>query len=136
MLMMRRLFTLAAAFGLCLPSALALDDTPLFHSRDPLAQRDSWGSLHQSKALNQTDFAKRESWRLFYYSKSRHVLAGDIAYTGALQTALQRNGYYCGPIDGAFSLEVSEAIARLQKNHSMRVTGALTVPVRRALYLP
>ena len=33
-------------------------------------------------------------------------------------------------------LEVSEAIARLQKNYSQRVTGTLTVPVRRVLHLP
>ena len=32
--------------------------------------------------------------------------------------------------------EVSDAIARLQKNYSMRVTGTLTEPVRRALHMP
>lgn len=134
--MKQRFLVLIATVGLAASSAFALDDAPLFHSRDPLSQRDSWGSLHQSPALTETDFAKRESWRLFYYSKSRTVLAADVAYTAALQTALQRNGYYCGPLNGYFSPEVSEAIARLQKNHSMRVTGSLTVPVRRALYLP
>ena len=60
----------------------------------------------------------------------------DPAYVGALETALRRLGYYCGPVDGVFTVEVSEAIARLQKNYSQRVTGTLTVPVRRALYLP
>jgi len=49
---------------------------------------------------------------------------------------LRRLGYYCGPIDGVFTAEVSDAIARMQKNHSMTVTGTLTVPVRRALFLP
>ena len=58
------------------------------------------------------------------------------AYVGALQVALQRNGYYCGPIDGVYGPDVSDAIAKLQKNHSMRVTGTLTDPVRRALHLP
>ena len=58
------------------------------------------------------------------------------AYVGGLQRDLRRLGYYCGPIDGVFSDEVSEAIARLQKNYSMRVTGTLTDPVRRALHLP
>ncbi len=134
--MKHRVLVLAAMLGFGLSSAAALDDDPLFHSRDPLSQRDSWGSLHQSPVLNPNDFAPRESWRLFYYSKSRHALAADPAYMGALQVALQRNGYYCGPINGFFSPEVSNAIARLQKNHSMRVTGTLTVPVRRALYLP
>jgi peptidoglycan hydrolase-like protein with peptidoglycan-binding domain len=49
---------------------------------------------------------------------------------------LHRLGYYCGPVNGVFTPEVSEAIARLQKNNSMRVTGTLTVPVRRALHMP
>jgi hypothetical protein len=133
---MKQRFLVLCAALVGISSAAALDDDPLFHSRDPLSQRDSWGSLHQSPTLNATDFAPRESWRLFYYSKSRQVLAGDVAYVGALQRALQRTGYYCGPINGYFSPEVSDAIARLQKNHSMRVTGHLTVPVRRALYLP
>jgi hypothetical protein len=31
---------------------------------------------------------------------------------------------------------VSEAIARVQRNYVQRVTGTLTVPVRRALNLP
>ncbi|MBA2622465.1 MAG: peptidoglycan-binding protein [Chthoniobacterales bacterium] len=135
-ILMTRIFVLALALGLTASSAFALDGAPLFRSRDPLAQRDSWGLLHQSPALNDTDFAPRESWRLFYYSKSRKVLARDPAYVGALQTALHRTGYYCGPIDGYFTPNVEDAIARLQKNHSMRVTGTLTVPVRRALYLP
>jgi peptidoglycan hydrolase-like protein with peptidoglycan-binding domain len=58
------------------------------------------------------------------------------AYVGAVQRDLARLGYYCGPIDGIWSPEVSDAIARLQKNYSMRVTGTLTIPVRRALHLP
>ena len=59
------------------------------------------------------------------------------AYVGALQRDLKRLGYYCGPIDGVFSDEVSDAIARLQKNYSMRVTGdAEPIQVRRALHLP
>jgi peptidoglycan hydrolase-like protein with peptidoglycan-binding domain len=53
-----------------------------------------------------------------------------------MQTTLRRMGYYCGPIDGVFTAEVADAIARLQKNSSMRVTGTLTDPVRRALHLP
>jgi peptidoglycan hydrolase-like protein with peptidoglycan-binding domain len=53
-----------------------------------------------------------------------------------MQTALRRLGYYRGPVNGVFTPEVSDAIARLQKNSSMRVTGTLTVPVRRALHMP
>jgi len=60
----------------------------------------------------------------------------DPAYVGALQSALRRRGYYCGAINGVFSNEVSAAIARMEKNYSLTVTGTLTVPVRRALHLP
>ncbi len=123
--------------SLCLLVLFAAGMSSLLASAsDPLAPRDNWGLLHQSPTLEQTDFERREIWRFFYYSKSRSVVAADPAYVGALQTALHRNGYYCGPIDGVFSEDVSEAIARLQKGHSMRVNGALTVPVRRALHLP
>ena len=63
-------------------------------------------------------------------------MIAEPAYVGALQRDLHRLGYYCGEIDGIFSLDVSDAIARMQKNYSMPVTGTLTVPVRRALHLP
>jgi hypothetical protein len=112
-----------------------LDET-LFHSNDPLAQYDDWGKLHQSKELNPTDTAPRYHFRWLYYPQSGPELCARPAYVGALQVALKRNGYYCGDIDGFFSPDVSDAISKLQKNYSMRVTGTLTVPVRRALHLP
>jgi Putative peptidoglycan binding domain len=129
-----RFFLITAFFGLCATSALALD-FPFFRSTDPLAQRDEWGLL-TSGPLNSTDFERRYPWRFIYYPISGHELAADRAYVGALQTALRRTGYYVGPIDGVFSPEVEDAIARLQKAHAMRVNGRLTVSVRRALYLP
>jgi hypothetical protein len=111
-------------------------DAPLFHSTDPLAPRDEWGVLHQSPVLYPTDFSYRHCHRIFYYFKSGRELLTDPAYVGALQVCLRNRGYYCGPIDGVMSEEVSDAIARLQKNYTQRVTGRLTVPVRRALHLP
>ncbi len=112
-------------------------DRPFFHHTDTLAPRDDWGLLHQSRTtLYETDFAPRRGWRPFYYFQSGRELITQPAYVGALQRDLARLGYYCGPIDGLFSDDVSDAIARLQKNYSMRVTGTLTVPVRRVLYLP
>ena len=111
-------------------------DYGIFRSLDPLAQRDEWGTTHQTPHVNSTDFAPRYSWRLIYYFKSRNQLVLDPAYVGSLQTALRRLGYYCGPVDGVFTPEVSYAIARLQKNYSMRVTGNLDTPVRRALHMP
>ena len=94
------------------------------------------GSTHQGRSVNATDFAPRYRWRWCYYFKAGDQLVLQPAYVGSLQTALRRLGYYCGPIDGVFTPEVSDAIARLQKNYSMRVTGTLTQPVRRALFMP
>ena len=111
-------------------------DDPLFHSSDPLSPRDEWGRLHQTATVNPIDYAHREDSRLYYYFKSGRELLADPAYVGALQVVLRNRGYYCGPIDGIMSEEVSLAIARVQKNHVQRVTGRLTVPVRRALNLP
>jgi len=71
-----------------------------------------------------------------YYFQSGTSLISDPAYVGALQRDLRRLGYYCGEIDGNFSQDLSGAIARMQKNYSMTVTGTLTVSVRRALHLP
>jgi putative peptidoglycan binding protein len=107
-----------------------------FPSGDPLAQRDEWALLHQGKAVNATDFAPRYKWRWVYYFKAPEQLILEPAYVGSMQTALRRLGYYCGPIDGVFTPAVSDAIARLQKNYSMRVTGMLNDPVRRALHMP
>ena len=111
-------------------------DYGIFRSVDPLAQRSEWGPMHQTPHVNATDFAPRYAWRWEYYFKARQQLLLDPAYVGSLQTALHRLGYYCGPVDGVFTPEVSYAIARLQKNYSMRVTGTLTASVRRALFMP
>lgn len=127
-----RYFNLAVAALTLLTTA----NTTEANALDPLAPRDSWGLLHQTPSLLPVDFAPRESCRFFYYSHSGRTLSGDQAYIGAVQTTLQRTGYYCGPINGYFTPELSEAIARMQKNHSLRVTGTLTVSVRRALFLP
>jgi Putative peptidoglycan binding domain len=111
-----------------------IDD--IWRSTDPLAQRDEWGLLHQGKRVYDTDFAPRYHWRWCYYFKANEQLVLQPAYVGSMQTALRRLGYYCGPINGVFTPEVSDAITRLQKNYSMHVTGTLTDSVRRALHLP
>jgi hypothetical protein len=130
-----RCFLIVSLIALSVACARA-SDNPLFHSTDPLAPRDEWGILHQTPTLYPTDFSHRHSYRIYYYFKSGRELLADPAYVGALQVCLRNRGYYCGPIDGIMSDEVSDAIARLQKNHTQRVTGRLTVPVRRALRLP
>ena len=112
-------------------------DQPFFHHTDTLAPRDEWGLLHQSRTtVYDVDFAKRRCWRPLYYFEGGRQLVADPAYVGALQRDLARLGYYCGPIDGVYSVEVAEAIASLQKNYSQSVTGTLTIPVRRVLHLP
>jgi len=138
---MKRVFVCLCASVYLLPifSCWAESD-PLFFfydpHQDPLAPRDEYGLLHQSPKLNQIDFAPRHELRLGYYFESGAALSSDPAYVGALQTALRIYGYYCGPIDGVFSDRVSEAIARMQKNSSLRVTGTITIGVRRTLHLP
>lgn len=129
---MRRLFIL---FLTCLLPICSRADRFSFYT-DPLAQSDEFGRLHQSPHLNRTDFAPRYPSRCAYYLMPGEMLVADVAYVGALQTALYRNGYYCGPIDGVFSAEVSAAIAKMQKNYSQHVTGTLTLGVRRGLHLP
>src|SRR3954468_21396876 len=116
--------------------AWSFDDDPLFHSENPLGARDDWGRLHQMPKVDETDYFPRSGSRLYYYFKSRHELLRDPAYVSALQTVMRNRGYYCGPIDGVNSDLVSDAIARVQKNHLQRVNGQLTIAVRRALHLP
>ncbi len=106
------------------------------YAADPLAARDEYGLLHQMPTLDRTDFDPRYPFRAEYYLMSGRALTAHPAYVGALQKSLRRLGYYCGPIDGVFSVEVSAAIAHMQKNYSQRVTGTLTFTVRRALHLP
>ncbi|HEY3662934.1 MAG TPA: peptidoglycan-binding domain-containing protein [Chthoniobacterales bacterium] len=137
--MKHALFLLVASVCLGSISSKAESDSALFFydpHGDPLAARDDYGLRHQMPATNRTDFAPRAPFRFCYYFKSGAVIAADPAYVGALQDALQRNGYYCGPIDGVLSDAVRDAIARLQKNCSQHVTGTLTLGVRRALHLP
>lgn len=135
---MRKLLVLLL---LCLSSlsarAFILDEDIFSHQPiDPLAPRDEWGVLHEGKSLNSTDLARRYPYRVAYYFKAGEQLVVQPAYVGAIQRDLKRLGYYCGPIDGFFSPELSEAIARMQKNYSLCVTGTFNDQVRRALRLP
>jgi hypothetical protein len=132
---MKTLTLIFCACALNMAAAQELDEL-WFRPTDTLAPRDEYGFLHQGKVVYSTDFAPRYHWRPLYYLESGRDLVRQPAYMGAVQTALRRLGYYCGPTDGIFSDDVSDALARFQKNHSMRVTGTLTIPVRRALFLP
>ena len=138
--MRRFLLLLVASTPLVLLCSSWAQSDPLFFfydpHRDPLAQTDEYGVLHQMPQPNQTDLAPRYSLRLTYYFKSEEELVRDPAYVGALQVALRNNGYYCGPIDGIFSPAVADAISRMQKNHALHETGTITEGVRRGLHLP
>jgi putative peptidoglycan binding protein len=107
-----------------------------FRPSDTLAQRDEYGMLHSSKVIYPPDLEHRYHWRPLYYLEGEKDVARMPAYVGALQVALKRLGYYCGPIDGVFSDDTSAAVAVMQKNYSMRVTGTITQAVRRELHLP
>jgi putative peptidoglycan binding protein len=133
---MKLLLGLFLALGAAGMAHAQSEDRIFFHSSDALAARDEWGLVHQRGVVYPTDTAWRYRWRPLYYLEGRNDLVRQPAYVGAVQRELRRGGYYCGEIDGIFSAEVSDAIARLQKNYSMRVTGTLTIPVRRALHLP
>lgn len=116
--------------------AFILDEEFVPSPHDVLAPSDEHGYLHQMKDVRSTDFLPRMHERWMYYFKAPEQLEAQPAYVAALQRDLKRLGYYCGPIDGYFGADTSDAIARLQKNYSMRVTGTLTDPVRHALHLP
>jgi len=136
--MKRMVLALIFSLGATIAHADEYDifDYDIFRSTDPLAQRSEHGLVHQGRNVNATDFAPRYRWRWIYYFKAPEQLVLDPGYVGSMQTALRRLGYYCGPVDGVFTPQVADAIARLQKNYSMRVTGTLTDPVRRALHMP
>ena len=128
------IFGLSATISQADDYSIIVDD--MFRKVDPLAQRDEWGLLHQGKRVNATDFAPRYTWRWCYYFKASEQLILQPAYVGSMQTALRRLGYYCGPINGVFTPDVSDAIAQFQKNSSMPVTGTFTESVRYGLHLP
>jgi hypothetical protein len=137
---MKTLILIVIALGLKTASAQFMEvlnyDAPFFHSTDVLAPRDDVDLLHQSHTVNETDYAHRHPMRALYWFEGKRQLIAQPAYVGAVQRDLKRLGYYCGPIDGVYSDDLSDSIARFQKTYSMRVTGTLTIPVRRALHLP
>src|SRR2546423_11929664 len=91
-----------------------IDD--IWRSTDPLAQRDEYGLLHQSKPVYETDFAPRYKWRWIYYFKANEQLILQPAYVGSMQTAVPWLGDYFGPIKGALSPQQSNAIAHPRTN--------------------
>ena len=60
--------------------------------------------------------------------------AGD-ARVNDVQSALSREGYYDGPIDGGFGPATRNALRRYQRDHGLRVTGNIDRAVVQALRL-
>ena len=82
--------------------ALALGYCPMmcriFHSIDPLAQRDDDSEVaSRSGARIVTDFELRYSWRPVYYWQSGESTLPRYRLCRLHATALRRLGYYCGP---------------------------------------
>lgn len=64
----------------------------------------------------------------------RSTYAGD-ARVSDVQSALAREGYYDGPVDGNFGTSTRNALRRYQRDHSLQVTGNIDRAVVRALRL-
>src|SRR4051812_22957020 len=141
--MKRLTISLIIVAGLCFVRAtfaglifVETENDQVLRPTDPVAPRDDIGLLHQMPHGNETDFAPRHHWRPAYWFLDGQEVIRSVAYVAAMQRDLDRLGYYCGPIDGVYTADVSDSIARLQKAYSMRVTGTPTWAVRRALHLP
>jgi Putative peptidoglycan binding domain. len=110
--------------------------TTAFFVQPILAQRDEWGArssgppcdCHRLRATLQVAMVLllHGQRAVNFATGLRGFDADSVAPAGLLLRA----------VDGVFTPQVAEAIARLQKNYSMRVTGTLTDSVRRALHMP
>ena len=61
------------------------------------------------------------------------ALAGATTHTASVQGALKVLGYWDGPVDGAWSDELSDAIAKLQEDLGVEPTGTVDTATLRAL---
>lgn len=52
-----------------------------------------------------------------------------------VQVALQRDGYYTGPIDGSIGPQTREALAAFQADNNLAVTSAVDGPTLQTLGL-
>jgi peptidoglycan hydrolase-like protein with peptidoglycan-binding domain len=52
-----------------------------------------------------------------------------------VQSALAREGYYDGPIDGKLGDATRRALRKYQRDHNLDVTGAINRPLIEALRL-
>src|SRR5438128_5475673 len=76
-LMKLAIFSLILMVGTA--TAWASDDD-FFRSLDPLAPRDDWGLLHQTRDVSAVDFAPRYHSRALYYFKASEQLTVQPAY--------------------------------------------------------
>ncbi|MFZ4775781.1 MAG: peptidoglycan-binding domain-containing protein [Terrimicrobiaceae bacterium] len=68
-------------------------------------------------------------------SRERYYQQQNNSMEAAIQMALNRNGYYYGPIDGNLGPMSRQAIARYQADRGLRVTGSPNSNLLRSLGL-
>ncbi len=68
-------------------------------------------------------------------SRERYYQQENNSMEAAVQMALNRNGYYYGPIDGNLGPMSRQAIARYQSDRGLRVTGSPNSSLLRSLGL-
>ena len=66
----------------------------------------------------------------YYYNEPRYGY-GNGSVVIAVQTRLARAGYYRGPIDGVMGPGTSFAIRAYERDHGLRVDGAISRPLVR-----
>ena len=93
------------------------------------------GDYDQSQDENQgdgQDESQSENQSDDSSSANRDIAAETVS---AAQDELAREGYYHGPIDGAFSRDTHRAVSDFQKDNGLNVTGYLSRETRNALEL-
>ena len=88
------------------------------------------GSYDDSYASN--EYAPADDPKSTY---SNEPSSNGDARVNDVQSALSREGYYDGPIDGKLGNATRQALRRYQRDHGLDVTGGITSGVIRALRL-
>jgi peptidoglycan hydrolase-like protein with peptidoglycan-binding domain len=91
---------------------------------------DSTPLVQAAVAYNSAAFALQVAWLNLLVdagcvsdAQQAQAAAQVSAYTVALQTELQKAGYYTGPIDGVYGPQTVDAVKQLQTDAGLPVTG-------------
>jgi hypothetical protein len=91
-----------------------------------------WGYGYPYGSYYYDDRYYDDSYAPSEYSQSEY---GADSSVSQVQSALAREGYYRGAIDGSFGPATRNAIRRYQERHGLEVTGQIDRPVLDALGL-